>query len=259
MTEEEGPAAAQLWVWPRKRAGRRASGPHRSGAEGLLKAVNHNQGVQPSLLWGQASEVCHTGKPRPGELPGSISPEASTKEAARGSPTQLRLESEKQTVVPPPPGSSSAHGGALACHPRCERSTPACRLEQLWSPRRPCTSSARHGSTLTVTCEDPPRTTPTFHLRELSLQKKTLCPEGKGPGQMATDTEHSPAEANLKPPKRGPATEARLTETHQEPCPGSGQESRGEGSRRNGPITRSREESIQSIESSFRPLTENGN
>ena len=104
MTEEEGPAAAQLWVWPRKRAGKRASGPRRSGAEGSLKAVNHNQGVHPSLLWGQASEVCHMGKPRPGELPGSTSPEASTKEAARGSPTQPRLETEKQTVVPRPRG-----------------------------------------------------------------------------------------------------------------------------------------------------------
>ena len=104
--------------------GRRASGPHRSGAEGSLKAVNHNQGVHPSLLWGQASEVCHTGKPRPGELPGSTSLEASTKEAARGSPTQPRLETEKQTVVPRPRGPALPTEGPWRATPDVSRAPP---------------------------------------------------------------------------------------------------------------------------------------
>lgn len=68
------------WVWPRPG---RLLGHVPGSLRGLLKAVNHQRGVQSSPTWGQASEVCHMGKPRPGDLPVSISAGSSIKRTSR--------------------------------------------------------------------------------------------------------------------------------------------------------------------------------
>lgn len=105
-TEEDSQLQPRLWVWPRKRVRRQASWA--TWMECGLQALTTTKVCsQASARWGQASEVCHTGKPRPGELPGSISPGGKHQEAqALPHSCGLRVRSSSHSHAP---GSSSAH------------------------------------------------------------------------------------------------------------------------------------------------------